>query len=247
MKRLLAVFLCLVCAGSLAQAQDPGRVVHEYELQIFEDREIARKLIMLEKQSAYNEIIEVFRDIDDGEEMREALLWLRGRVMADDTPDPRYGLLYAETLLRIIGDQQEENQALMETAAMVYLYGHLTLVVDAQRCLNREASWDIISPMIDPFQKLVVFYKELPEDKRHDILAVAMRLEDRVSEREPNPWICKNDGDAEENAQSGGGDRVEEELFSLMQDLELQPRYISERIWKERRKARRRAFARQFR
>ncbi len=221
------------------------------ELQIYEKPEVIKKLMELEKEQDHEKVFETIRSITDGEEMQEALLWLRTRVMADDTADPRYALLYAESLLRIIGDQQEENLPLMETAAMVYLYGHLTLAVDAQRCLNRDTSWNTISFLLDPFEELIDFYKNLPEHKRRDVLTVAMRLEDRVSGREPNMWICTGEDLSEieeKNVKEREGlDRVENELLSLMQEFDLQPQFVSTRIWRERRDARRRAFARQFR
>ncbi|NCC21004.1 MAG: hypothetical protein EOM26_00915 [Alphaproteobacteria bacterium] len=245
---LIAVFLSVLSTcPALAQDAEPVQEPVDYRLQIYGKPEIVQELMALESESQHAAVIERVRAIENGEDMKEALLWLRTRVMADDTPDPRYALLYAESLQRIIGDQAEDQQPLMETAAMVYLYGHLTMAVDAQRCLNREASWSIISPLISPFDSLVLFYKDLSEEKRRDILAVAMRLEDRVSGREPNAWICVNDREAGPEIRKAGDGGFEDELFSLVQEFELQPQYISERIWSERRDARRRAFARQFR
>lgn len=218
--------------------------IPEHELKIYEDQEIIKNLMIYRNNGSHEKVFEAIRNIKNGEQMKEALLWLRTRVMADDTYDPRYALLYAESLLRIIGKEQEDYHPLMETAAMVYLYGHLTIAVDAQRCIDRDGAWDIVSSLNDPFSSLIEFYKELPEHKRRDILTVAMRLEDRISERPPNQWICAKSPDSRGPADNI--EKVETEIFSIMQEFDLQPQFVSPRIWKERRIDRRHAFARQF-
>jgi hypothetical protein len=241
MRLIITVIIALGFAffSVLAVAAEKDAAI-DYRLRIYDRPEIVRTLKRHESEGDYVSVMEMIRAITEGAEMKEAVLWLRGRVMADDTPDPRYALLYAETLLRIIGDSQAEQQPLMETAAMVYLYGRLTMAVDSQRCLDREASWSVITPLLVPFDELAEFYRFLPREKRHDILAVAMRLEDRVAGRPPNAWICSAE---EENRQ-----KTQRDLFSLIEELDLEPpQYIAERIWQERRQSRRQAFARQFR
>lgn len=227
---------------------------HKHELKIYDKPEIVELLMGLEKKGKHFKVINTIRAIDDGEKMKDAVLWLRERVMADDTPDPRYAFLYAESLLRIIGDEQEENRPLMETAAMVYMYGHLTLSIDVQRCLNREDSWNRIKSLIEPFDQLANYYKTLPENKRRDILAVAMRLEDRLAGRPPNSWVCaagssvqKEDIEVSNKNTDDKLERVESEIISIMQELELQPHFVSARIWRERRQNQREAFAKKFR
>ncbi len=237
--------------GAICAQEEESRLVLPPELQIYDNPEVAIKLIALEQSGAHDQVFEAVRNISDGNEMKEALLWLRTRVMADNTYDPRYALLYAESLQRIIGGEQEGNLPLMETAAMVFLYGHLTLAVDAQRCLDREATWVTINLLTEPFSHLTEFYKALPEHKRRDILTVAMRLEDRISGRPPNSWICtgKNPEKLQQDELALEKDRLsrmETEIYSLMQELDLQPQYVSSRIWRERRDSRRRSFARQF-
>jgi hypothetical protein len=254
--RNLTGFFCLIVLLSFvflsfpACAQETGTHtgkdggIENYQLKIYDSPAIIRELIRHEDEGRIDLVVKTFRNIADGEEMREAILWLRTRVMADDTPDPRYALLYAETLMRLIGVRQEEQKPLMETAAMVYLYGQLTMAVDAQRCLDRQAGWPAASALARPFEGLVEFYRKQPKESRRDILSVAMRLEERIASRPPNIWICRGPAEVEIPATESGG--VEQEIFLLVEEFELHPRFVSEHIWQERRQARRRAFIRQF-
>ncbi len=266
--RILVLFTALFLTGA-AQAQEAVEVEQpsadmsvQEELQtnplyIYEEQEAIVRLQNLERNWDVDGVVETIRAIDSGDEMKESLLWLRERVMADDTPDPRYALLYAESLLRVIGDDREANTALMESAAMIYLYGRLTLMVDAQRCLERSVAYQKIDHLLTGFDEIKAFYDGLSEERRRDILRVAMRLEDRISSRMPNDALCISDPQLALSSRIERAKRlaraakdkeptVEEELFTLMDEIESETYFVTMKTWLERRQEERRNFAEQY-
>lgn len=231
-------------------APGPADVPEDMIGRLYESPGIVRTLMALEAERRTEDIISAIRGISDGHEMKSALLWLRGRVMADDLPDPRYALLYSESLLRVIGTDIEENRPLMETAAMVYLYGRLALMADAERCVNRQGAEDLAGRIAADNGGLLTFYRSLPAEKRRDILGVAMRLEERVAGRRPNEFMCRSEEPpkpAPGKPQASTYRQMEKELFSLMDDLEIDPRFVSRKVWLKRRETLREDFARTFR
>lgn len=188
--------------------------------------------------------------------LQDRLLWLRGVVMSDTPKDPRYALLYAQSLYRLLDDKEPQaHKPLMDTATMIYLYGHITLKVDANRCADRDVAAPRITSLLAPLGDLETYYFGLAPNERQDMLAVSMRLEDRIKEREPVDWLCFGGSDFEQHYYSefrlpppsmDEAKDAEQMMEKLSFERKFKPKFVSNWTWESRRQEARESFIRQY-
>lgn len=132
------------------------------------------------KNDLLSDLIQRVNQPRNAEEMRVGLDWLKARSVSG-FGGSRITFSYAGNLFRV---------GITDTASLALLFGLLTSRVDAARCADSSAPTDKLQRWDQALGPLVQHFRSLPVGQQHELVLIAISMEDRFSSRGPDVWMC---------------------------------------------------------
>ena len=132
------------------------------------------------KNDLLGELIQRVNQPRDLEEMRVGLDWLKARSISG-FGGSRITFSYAGNLFRV---------GITDTASLALLFGLLTSRIDAARCADPSAPTEKLHRWDQALGPLVQHFRSLPIGQQHELVLIAISMEDKFSSRGPDVWMC---------------------------------------------------------
>lgn len=142
-----------------------------------------------------------------------------------------------------IAQSNPETSPLAKTAAMLTLYGLVTIMVDGVKCADASAPADHRFQVLLKYKDIMEYLGRLPANEREDIVKAALTLEERTAPlRQNDNYLCRF-GMAEMQyslKKHGNGTEVPSDpgthgkTFVLENDLDYEPEYLPQDQWAQK-------------
>lgn len=196
----------------------------------------AMELDQLAKRKDLNELIKRIGEPKNAEEFRVGLDWLKAKSTSG-FGGSRIAYLNALNLYRAgIGD----------SASLLYLVAMLSSRVDAARCADPTAPPEKIRQWETKLAPILVIYRALSFATQAELISIAVGWEEKIKTRAPDAWLCngglsfmlkfskKHGSDASPPVREIE-DKTRPGRTMLLDDPEIEPEFISDQEWLEKR------------
>ena len=131
-----------------------------------------------------------------------------------------------------------------ESAALMWLYGKLTIRVDAARCADQRAPETKMMKWESQLTNIQDYYQQLDAEQKAKLANLALQFEEKNSDRKHDAWLCsgglsfmkryfEKHGDASSSKEAI--DPLSGEKVTVLKDDEIRPEFISDADWQQKR------------
>lgn len=219
MQQRLICFLCLCVVGLV--------MIGSAQAENYLDR-----LRMLDEKGQEAALFKALLQTKNQDDFIHALDFLKEKIVDQRTHESDFYAVYSILLWRA---GVKESAAAMAAATLLILYA------DQARCADKSAGYMRITNRFSLFQEMLEYLRAAPAKAKDEMMAVAMDMEARLKDRPPNRALCYTGMETTEQALAYAEEndieleRSGEDSYVIPDFDHINPEYISEAQWHQRR------------